>query len=309
MPKQPSTKSPDKRPFVYRGTHDKILKEAIYPLYLLTARQVTRLLYPSEKPKGMFTTVQDRLNTLTREKYLQAYTLPTDTGPRPHVYSLALQGERLLAQENFDLTVHKTVSDMKERSYAWQYHLLELNNAFITAMIINKYLPGLTLFAFAHDYNLKKNPVIAPNPPGKPARVEPDGFLDIYSTEGKHAYFLLELDRYSHSNESFRQKIHDTIICYQQEKLTDHFNARKITILYFTTKGVNRVEQMRHLTRQVLKQFNLSSKSFEAQMFKFGCVPPLSAPQLTPHQFFGSPMWLTAYGQAGEEEVLLPLER
>ena len=91
------------RPF-HTGVLDRILKEAISPYHLLTARQITRLLHPTAK-LGNLTTIQTRLKALTDAKYLTSAHLPTADGVRPFVYCLGMEGRKILRAEGYDIAV------------------------------------------------------------------------------------------------------------------------------------------------------------------------------------------------------------
>lgn len=307
MPRRATTEQPAKKPFVYRGSHERIIKEALYLYYLLTARQITRLLYPSEK-LGMFTTVKERLAQLSREKYINSYPLPTSQGQRPLAYLLGLYGERSLAALGYDITMHRKLSEWKEKSYAWQMHLLELNDFLIAAKILEKSESRLYLFDWQHDLTIKANPATALGSKGKTITVSPDGFLDIRTQAGKRACFLVELDRANNSNAKFKKKIQDIITCFDQGKLTAHFNAKKLTILFPTTAGERRVEQMRDLTRQALKELGITGEVYKTQMFHFAAVPPLTSDQPDPKTLFCSPVWTTPYGDPEEKIALFDFD-
>src|SRR5690348_4760610 len=105
------------KPF-HTGVLDRILKEAIYPYHLLTARQITRLLHPTAK-LGNLTTIQARLKALTDAKYLTAAHLPTADGVRPYVYCLGQAGRKILRDEGFDIDIYFEKADLQTRSYGW----------------------------------------------------------------------------------------------------------------------------------------------------------------------------------------------
>jgi Replication-relaxation len=307
----PKTQSRSHSPLVLSGVLDKILKEAVYPYHLLTAKQITRLLYPTEK-LGMHTTIKNRLKQLTDAKYLTAAHLPTADGVRPFVYYLGLQGRKLLKEEGYTIDTFFEKADLQTRSYGWFMHLLETNNFLIQAAILEKAVPSIHLFDWQHDFTIAANPILTTDPKGERVEIKPDGFLDFRYTFGKEAEprtrrfcFLVELDRGTESDEKFRRKIRYYLIAHEQEKLTPHFHTKQLTIIFPTTAGARRVEKMRQLTRRELG--DSKEDSYRNQMFKFTAIPPLMQLPQDSKTLFCTPLWLLSYGT--QEAALIDLEQ
>jgi Replication-relaxation len=314
MQQQPTRTAKPRRektaPFTITGQLDRILQEAIYPYHFLTAPQITRAL---GYRKGTTTTVQERLKALTDNKYLHSFFLPLAQRQRPFVYCLGLQGKKYLEKQGLDLEVYYEPNQGEQRTYWFLMHTLELNDVLIAAATLEKSAPDVHLFDFRHDFTLKRDPVIALSKQGKQLHIVPDSFLDFRHTltqdEGiqktRRYCFLVELDRGTHSDKRFMQKLQDYLTSFEQEKLAAHFQTKRLTILFVTTAGARRVEKMRELARKVLK--GVSKDSFTNQMFKFASVPPLMEAPLDPTTIFCSPFWTTAYGEPTERQALMTL--
>jgi len=305
----PHTRAQRGKTFVLSGVLDKILKSALYPYHLLTAKQITRLLYPTEK-LGMHTTIKNRLKQLTDAKYLTAAHLPTADGVRPFVYCLGLYGKKTLRDEGYTIDTFFEKADLQTRSYGWFMHLLENNNFLIQAAILEKANPAIHLFDWQHDLTIATHPPAAIDPKGKRIEIQPDGFLDFRYTFGKVSgqktrrdCFLVELDRGTESAEKFRRKIRSYLTAHEQEKLTGHFHTRQLTIIFPTTAGARRVEKMRQLTR--LELGDTKEDSYRNRMFKFVAVPPLMQQPIDPKTLFCTPAWLSPYGT--KEAALIDL--
>jgi Replication-relaxation len=293
-------------PLVITATHDKILKQAIYPYHLLTAQQITRRLYPTPK-LGMLTTVQTRLTHLTKAKYLRAYHLPTPEGQRPYIYHLGLGGRRYLQNEELDMSVYYLPSDHEETSFNWQMHVLELNDFLISAAILEKDVPHIHLFDWQHDLLLKRTPFDLLTTTSKKHQAVPDALLDFrLSREGKkdlRYFFWVEYDRDNHSNEKFRRKLRDILICHEQGLLEKRYGVQRFTALFVTSAGTRRVEKMKMLAR--LEFGSVAENSHTNQMFKFTSVSPLMQQQPTARSIFCEPFWTTAYGDPEQHLALI----
>lgn len=294
-----------------RGVLDKILKDALAPYYLLTAKQITRLLYPTAK-LGMYTTIKQRLARLTRAEFLTVAHLPTAEGVRPFVYCLGYNGRKLLKNDGYTTTTFFEKTDLKTRSYGWFMHLLETNDFLIQAAILEKSDPAVFLFDWQHDFAIAANSIATSDQTGKRVEIKPDGFLDFRSTntreseqKTKRFCFLVELDRGTERDEKFRQKIRNYLTAHEQEKLTTHFRTKQLTIIFPTTAGARRVEKMRYLTR--LELGDTKEDSYRNQMFKFAAVPPLMQQPQDSKTLFCTPAWLAPYGT--KEAALIELEQ
>jgi hypothetical protein len=294
MPKQAAAK-----PFLTKAL-ERIVTEAVYSYHLLTARQITRLLYPSEK-LGMFTTIKTRLKALTDAKYLTAAHLPTAEGVRPYVYCLGLAAKKYLRDEGTSVAIWFEKAELESRSPGWYYHILELNDFLITAAILEKSLPTLTLVEWEHDFTIAKDPPQSLKKDGKLAQVHPDGFLHLAhtittadsETKTRHYRFLVELDRGTESDEKFKKKIRDYLMLSQQGALQERFHGQRLVYLFPTTAGARRVAKMRELAKRELATHDktIVQSSYQNQQFKFASVPPLLADQPDAQILFTTPCW------------------
>lgn len=305
MPRTAATESSTK-PFILSGVLDKILKEAISPYHFLTARQITRLLYPTEK-QGMFTTIKARLKDLTDAKYVYAFHMKTANGIHPYVYCLGMRGRKYLLAEGLDILVYYEPFEVASKTYGTLAHTLELNDFLISAATIHKAAPDFHLYAFLHDFAIKTNPATTLDQKGKVVQIAPDGFLDIRSTTRRYCY-LVEHDRGHIGDDRMKKKFTDYLSSWKQQKLREHYNTLKhLEILFPTSAGVKRVERMRDLCRQVLITLDEKDRAFFRNLFKFTAVPPLLEQPLDSKTLFFSPLWLTAYGEPTDTHALIDL--
>jgi hypothetical protein len=298
---------------ILTGVQYKIIKDALYPYHLLTARQITRLLYPTEK-LGNFTTIKTRLKALTDAKYLIAAHLPTAEGVRPYVYALGLNGRKSLSAEGYEITIIFEKNELETRSPGWYFHLLELNDFLISAATLEAREPSLHLSEYLHDFTIHKNPPAAFKKDGKLVQVTPDGFLHFIHTlrvaeqeRRRHYRILVELDRGSESEQKIKEKIRSYLVLFEAGNLHAHFKAynakgeqQPLMIVFPTTDGESRVEALRDYTRTELKAYkeDVKASSFVNTMFKFASVPALMQPALDPKTLFCAPIWHTPYGDA-----------
>jgi hypothetical protein len=299
----------------YTGTLDRILKEAIYPYHLLTARQITRLLYPT-KP-GNLTAVQTRLKALADAKLLNAAHLPTAERVRPYVYFFAQAARKLLQEEGYEINIYFQPSEVETRSPGWYYHLLEVNNFDIAAATLEKFVPTVQISNFLHDFTIAKNPPASIKKDSKIIKINPDSFLQFKYQKGERTLyfrFFLELDRGTESRSTIIEKVIAYLTLFQAgilHKYLDIPSERKLIVLFATTAGEKRVEYLREATRDAFKAYDetISATSYRNQQFFFASIPALMQEQPTPETIFCSPFWYLALdNETNQKNPLIDLQ-
>lgn len=280
--------------FQVTGVHDRILKEAFYRFHFLTAPQVTRLLYSM----GTIKTVQAHLKKLSDASYLHSFHLPTPQGQRPFVYCLGRKGKKYLEQVGLETAVYYLPSEQEQKSYGFLMHVLELNDFLITAAILNKSVPSLSLFDLQHDLLLKRSPLVVTQEKGKQKDLIPDGWLEVRQKRDngreRRYCFWVELDRGSHNNQDFREKLADTLRCIEQGGHTKRFGVQAVVVCFVTTAGTTRLDKMRQLAR--LELGSVPPESAKNRLLTFGTLPPYGQPWLDAEKVFCQPMWYSPYG-------------
>jgi Replication-relaxation len=280
--------------FQVTGVHDRILKQAFYPFHFLTAPQVTRLLYSM----GTIKTVQAHLKKLADASYLHSFHLPTPEGQRPFVYCLGRRGKKYLEDEGLDTAVYYLPSEQEQKSYGFLMHTLELNDFLITASLLPKSNPTLSLFNLEHDLLLKRTPLLVTDGKGKTKELIPDAWLEMRQKRDngreRRYCFWVELDRGSHNNQDFREKLADTLRCIEQGGHTKRFGVQAVIVCFATTAGAARLEKMRQLARMELGNSNQDAP--KNRILKFGTLPPYGQPWRDAVSVFCQPMWYSPYG-------------
>ena len=268
----------------------------IASFHFVTGQQLTRRLYKM----GMHTTVMARLKKLVDTGYLHVFWLPTVKSKSPNVYTLSAKGAKYLKEEaGLDVERVYKPSELAELSHTFLWHILDLNNFLIAAYLFEKEHPAYRIAAMQHDLTLKKKPIEIPAPPkglpsGKPKTLIPDAFLDIRMTPGggkrqRQYNFWVELDRGTETNiAGFKQKIRTLLQAIITQKAQEYFSVRQFSAIVFpTTAGEKRVEQMRKWTFDVLTEEKAPEEIMTLFLFTF------MSPDVDPATLFLTPVWRT----------------
>jgi hypothetical protein len=168
---------------------------------------------------------------------------------------------------------------------------LELNSVLISLERITRLYPLLYLSEWRHDLEMQHHKSVLPPLLGKKRFLVPDAFVQFILSPIKHLSFLIELDRGTvNTVYRFRERIRDycdfvTSGAYQRD-----FGSNSLTILWVTTAGDRRVEQLRKWTKAELTD---SQNQAHMKFHRFLAVPPLFSGCLRPEAFLFSPVWLT----------------
>ena len=309
-----------KKNFILKPHHGRIL-ETVYKYHFLTVEQVTRLFYSP----NTIADVRKVLNALSQAGYLMFLYLPraTPLGAVPKIYTLARTGINHLKQHGYDVTTRFHPVEQEEKSYLFLKHTLAVNDFLIAAQTLEKKFPAITLHAFIHERVLKREEPIRvtfekitvegktvldkdEKPVVETVRIIPDAFLDfrIAQPEKEKTYrycMLLELDRNTTEEKSFKKKIRALLTLAKDDKLCiERFGAKIPTIAFANAVGgERRREQMRHWTEQELRKSK--EPHFWTQLFMFTDV--LEDTAIDNERLFLSPVWYMPF--VGKQAVLL----
>lgn len=292
--------------------HAAILDE-VNRYFLLTGQQITRSLYPKDKDGhytsklGNASTVRSRLAFLTEHKYLSAHHLPTAEGQRPYGYSLALRGKHYEEEQGNVVPLYWEKNQIANRSPGWKMHLLELNDFLITTSLLPVFDPALTITTRTHDLLLKRTPYHALDAHGTRYTLQPDAIVELQQKRaGRNSlrYVIwVEMDRGTNDNQKFRSHLSHIYHYIDQGYAERDFGTANLTVLFPTTAGDRRVDQMRALARLEFGE-NVRETQRRNQLFLFAAVPPLMQPQPAPRTVYCTPFWYTAYGQERNVQIV-----
>lgn len=236
-----------KRPFRLSPTHDRLLRGSLtgpyglYQLHALTCEQLTRLHYSPKSEKF----VQKRLRELCLHGYVQADAVPTRRFKSPYYYTLGARGIRYLAEAGLDISDAFRASKETDKSWLFLEHALELNDVLISAALLQRQIPGITLTNIVHERTLKRKPYKTVWQ-GHQLALIPDGLI-VFQVPGQRRPFLLEHDRGTEEQHYFRRRIRAHITLYKE----DH-----VPVVFTTFVGEGRREQMRQWTKSELTSTN-----------------------------------------------------
>jgi Replication-relaxation len=232
-----------------RGTPQ--VPAGLYQLQLLTARQLTRLHYSA----GSLTTVKARLKTLTTSGFVQSDVIPSRRWRTPYYYTLGKAGVKYLESVGCDVSESWRAGKEVNQHALFVEHTLELNDVLISALLLHRDEPGVTLRGFEHERSLKRHPYQA-SWQGQTFTVIPDAFLDFHAVvDGslRRMPILLEHDRGTEEQFYFRRRIRAYLMFLKSGTYQQTFGTNAVTIAFTTFQGERRVEQMQRWTRIELK--------------------------------------------------------
>lgn len=257
--------------FELKPPHESILK-SLLTYYYLTAKQVCRLHYSP----GSFTRVEKLLKELRDNGYLQWDFLPVKRrfGSSPAYYMLTKRGIAYLRHLGKDVSLLPYPSEKKELKSLFLPHTMTINDFLIASSLLPNVAPDVCLCEMRHELLLKrtmKGPVI------------PDGWLDFRrSTE--QICFWLEVDRGTEDVRIFKEKIR-SLVRFAKTGYEEVFHTSSITIVFATTAGNLRLQNMLIWTQQTLSEMG---ETQEADLFRFGVIPE---GELNPTWLFFEPFW------------------
>lgn len=181
------------------SAHDQRILWAVYAYRVLTADQLTQLLFPTKTGR---TQCQHRLKLLFHHGYLhrtEQLSTPSE-GPKPLLYTLDQQGAAALAKQ-WDKELADLAWHPRELSLSTPFldHLLKTNDLRIAVELACQ-RQGITLATWLDEATLKgphmKEYVAVVGPQGGQVRaaIVPDGYFHL-QTPAFDFRFFLEVDR------------------------------------------------------------------------------------------------------------------
>jgi hypothetical protein len=290
--------------------HDRILTRALYPFHILTGEQVTDVLYSP----GSLKRVKGYLKELTDTEYIQAFPVPLGSGQPPFAYALAEKGKKWLKTE------HGLEVPFVYRATMANLHTLELNKFLIAAKNLEKVaplrphgnpvtsemedMPAVFVADIRHDFDLKAEPIKTTTREGRTVSIVPDALLDIQvrfpnTRKRNRRVVVIELERDTHRTKPFAEKLQDYIDVIRQEALQTYLKTYNFLICYVSTIGMEHVEKMQRITREVLvKNFGqIHPASDTNTTFHFAAIPPLRGKPIDIASTFLKPYWYVPFGE------------
>jgi hypothetical protein len=290
-----------------------ILK-ALATFHLLTAEQITRLLY---QPSSYAWVNNTHLQFLTEQELIEKI-LPakqTQYGRAPFVFRLSRTG-RLVAKElGYKVTKrYRSFQESTNKLYPLA-HILAVNEFLIKAVLLAKYDPDIVLRKFLHDKELFANPlkVQIPNRE-KPAALRSDSWLDIGQMSTRRRYcFCVEQNLTAVKQNEWREMIRKYLYCLPAYK--ERFGTDIITVIVSIQTGTDfpikplssltqteweerreEAEERQHRLRNYLDwtqaELEAQHRMSDADMFRFSCAP---LDQISPTELFYTPHWEIPY--------------
>lgn len=259
---------------------DSEILQAVQHYHFLTASQLCRLKYSS----GSLTMVQSRLKALANAGYLLRRYLPyTAVGHPTFLYTLSTTGKRMVADDEDEVTrVRK--SEIEEMSYFHLSHVIQLNDVLISAELLSRSTPELTLKTMVHDLELKKTPIqvsyecFLPNSKRvkETATVIPDAWVDWRYTPGasgkeKRRVFCIELDRGSIDQNRIKRKFRAYCEVAVSDAYVNLFHTELCQVVYICLTPARRDQ----LVDWLEEELTLQGLEDENNLFRVGCPETL----------------------------------
>ncbi len=201
-------------------------------------------------------------------------------GNTPRIYTLGEMGYAY--QRSLGIKVdwrYQPSTEEKMPSYGYLQHPLALTSVITDAIHYVRNTPTLLLPVIKLDYELKREarriPVTLTTTNGGTKTfqypIEPDAWLDFKDiTQEKHAIWkpvLLEIDCDTEEEDHLKEHIASRITFIQPGGLYKQmFNTQTVTVAYLTTGKQTRLENMLHITENLLNKLN---KKHLARFFRF----------------------------------------
>lgn len=219
-------------------------------------------------------------------------------------FGTAYAGQNYLKEQGFSGFSRLRKSEIAEMTYPHLQHALDLNDVLITAKLLTRSVPEITLVAMQHDLDLKKTPAKFTylrrlSDGGKieeSATIVPDAWLDFRlklpgAQKQRRKCIVFELDRGTTSMTPFKQKLRAYVHYAAEDGSYYHqFGTNTISIAYATTAGHERLSMMRSWCEDELTQQRLDH---EAALF---CFTALSR-ELDARTIFCEACWYVPYEQ------------
>jgi hypothetical protein len=213
-------------------------------------------------------------------------------GKAPFVYTLSSQSQKYLKDLGIDVDLRFRPEEEILRSNQHLLHTLAINDFLISAKLLTKAVPAISLAEMRHERILKREPdrvsVVRADGATELVSVIPDSWLDIRvqppGQERPSQYCVaLERDRGTTEQKAFRQRIRARV-AWRQEAYQKHFGTRSLTIAYVVSPPGKRLDDVRAWTEAELDSLG---KKFSEPILFTDIDPATSSPE----ELFLSRLW------------------
>ncbi len=293
-----------KQDFTIKPHHTRILT-AIFRHHIMTAEQVTRLLYSH----GSLADVRKLLRALEKADYLTVRYLHRTTpfGSLPKLYTLDLNGFNYLKKQGHDMPPRFRRFDDKESASTFLPHTLAVNDVLIAAETVQKAFPAISLYGYKHELDLKREKAIvviiekktdAGKVEKETIKVIPDLFMDfrIQQPEREKPYrccMFIEIDLNTEGQRKIRQKVRAFLEFVKSGECLQRFGTKNPTVGFMNFDGgEKRREELQKWAEAELKA--TKEPHFWTDMFVFTAAPEKPT-VVRGEELYLSPVWYTPF--------------
>lgn len=251
-------------PPIHIGRPKQQILTAVGRFQYLSAMQVARLLFSV----GSLTYVRRHLMELFHAAYLRRIFLPTITplGSSRAIYCLDRKGYRHLKATGMAPEGRFHADEQPTREWLFLQHTLAANEILIAAHLLPRSGSGVTLAQMRTERELKRAMVYVPDGDVQ-IGLAPDSWLDL--RQGAHQSCLaIELDRGTVERKSLQRKI-GAYLEYARGPYQAAFGTQSLTVVFVTTSGQHRVNELLKWTEAALKARGAENR---ADLFRFAAL-------------------------------------
>lgn len=257
-----------------------------YEYHFLTVSQVTKLRYSS----GSYSTCQDRLKRLFQAGVLDRLQLPhIGSGNTEFLYTLSTKGFRELEPLGYANSPRFRPGDTQSLRLYHLQHLISLNDLLISAVLLCRVHPDISISSWLHDLEMKHTPIKV-SLDRQTYSIVPDGFLDFRLSIAGRLYAMpvwVEVDRGTSRGHDLTHKLQKIISAIQTLAFSALFGVSSCSVAIATTND-KRVDLMATFIKDQLQSLHLAHL---ANVFLFAVLPGDIEPV-----FFTDPVWQTLQG-------------
>jgi DNA-binding PadR family transcriptional regulator len=274
-------------PYVLGATEANVLAATARYAYL-TAVQARRLFFS----RGSLTHVKALLKKLTDQGLLAVVAWSSAAGNRPYVYTLTPAGWKAVRELGLVAPDRFRRSEKVKVGAIFLDHVLAGTDVLISAELLAREQPGVTLLEVVHELDLRQRPTYVDTPDGRCGVIH-DGFVDLAITFPDGVYrtpVALEIDRGTITQQKrWRERI-GHFLAYLQGPYQQAFGAQTLTIAVLATPGPGRRDTLRAWTEAEL---SARGRRQDGPVFRFGALDPTL---VSPAAFFFGPLWTVPFG-------------
>lgn len=269
---------------------DAAILRAFGRYHYLTARQVTRLHYAASS----LTHVQEKLKRLTDAGYLRTNFRYREgrSGSSPYIYSLSLQGRRVLEKLGMEVTYRPTPSEQRAYKALFFDHTIAVNDVLIAVERLARQRNDVELLALKAERELKRLGSRVPLGSGEQVWVHLDGWFTLQFDESPWPTGL-ELDRGTEQQRRWRKKV-TALLTWHRQVYPELFGMSALTIMVVIVPpdAVSRDKRLAELLYWTEQELTTLGQIREGQRFYFTTQNPS---ETDPEEFFFAPLWFCPF--------------